>query len=127
MPKAGAGAFLRAEISNGRRKTAAYRFSGGLYGYLEYLRSNALTDRLYDKLQENNHYYAMLYEYVTLGEDSGVYTDQQLRQYFADNYIKVKYIRFSTLDQSGSLLEEDELNAYLKRLNRSLKTSKAGR
>ncbi len=99
---------------------------GGLYGYLEYLRSNALTDRLYDKLQENNHYYAMLYEYVTSGEDSGVYTDQQLRQYFADNYIKVKYIRFSTLDQSGSLLEEDELNGILETAESVLESIQSG-
>lgn len=86
---------------------------GGLSGYLDYLKSNYLTDRLYDKLQENNYYYSMLYEYISASPDSGMNTDQELRQYFSENYIKVKYIRFNTSDETGSLLPEEELKALL--------------
>ncbi|MEA4920364.1 MAG: hypothetical protein VB078_05560 [Clostridiaceae bacterium] len=90
---------------------------GGLSGYLDYLKSNYLTDRLYDKLQENSYYYSMLYEYIAANPDSGISTDQELRQYFSENYIKVKYIRFNTTDETGSPLPEEELKGLLETAN----------
>lgn len=85
---------------------------GGLSGYLDYLNENALTDRLYDKIQENNYYYSMLYDYVK-GLDASNGSDQQLRQFFAENYINVKYIRFPTVNDEGEPLDEEELASVL--------------
>lgn len=86
---------------------------GGLSGYLDYLNQNALTDRLYDKLQENSYYYSMLYDHIAQNPSSGVQTDQQLRQFFAENYIRVRYIRFSTLTAEGTLMETGQLDALM--------------
>lgn len=91
-------------------KEALIESLGGKAAYLEYLNENMLTDRLYDKLQEYNHYYSMLYEHVSSDPANGVGSDQELRQFFADNYIQVKFIRMSTLDENGDLLDEERLN-----------------
>ena len=51
----------------------------------EYLHQAYLTDRAYDKFQENKLWYELLYDHML--EDSSVYfTDEMLRQYFAENY-----------------------------------------
>ena len=83
---------------------------GGLSGYLTYLKENAMTDRLYDKLQENSYYYSMLHDYLTEAEGSVVLSDQAVRQFFSENYIKVKYIRMSILDENGIVLSDAALN-----------------
>ena len=92
-------------------KEALVESFGGTAGYLSFLRDNAMTDRLYDKLQENSQYYSMLYEYVTEDPDGVVQSDQALRQFFSENYVKVKYIRLSTLDETGTLRPASELDA----------------
>ncbi len=94
---------------------------GGLSGYLDYLRENALTDRLYDKLQENSYYYSMLHDYIAADPDIGVNNDQQLRQFFSENYTKVRYIRFSSLDEDGSLMDSDSLDALLEQAQEVLR------
>lgn len=90
-------------------KEALVESFGGTAGYLSFLRENAMTDRLYDKLQENSQYYSMLYQYVTEAPDGVVQNDQALRQFFSENYVKVKYIRISTLDETGALRPAAEL------------------
>ncbi len=84
---------------------------GGLAGYLDYLNENALTDRLYIKLQENSCYYSMLHEHVAADPANGVYTDQELRQYFSWSFGRIKYIRFSAIDEQGAQLTDDQLAA----------------
>ncbi len=83
---------------------------GGLSGYLTYLNDNAMTDRLYDKLLEQSHTYSMLHDYLAQAEGSVVLDDQGLRQFFSEHYIKVKYIRLSTLDENGLLHSDAALN-----------------
>ena len=51
----------------------------------------------------------MLFDYVNQSDDA-VSTDQQLRQFFTENYIKVRYIRFSVLDEEGNMLESEALD-----------------
>lgn len=82
---------------------------GGKAAYLDYLRQSNLTDRAYDKFQENERYYALLSDYVQ--KDGKTYfTDERLRLYFADHYAMVKFIYFSDIDESGELLPlEDRL------------------
>ena len=65
---------------------------GGTAGYLEYLRGNLLTDRLYDKLQENGYYYNHLYDYVSENDEYGVADEQQLRQFYSDGYAVASWI-----------------------------------
>ena len=70
---------------------------GGKAAYLKYLQQSCLTDRAYDKFQENDYYSAMLYNYMMTDSES-YYTDESLRQYFTTHYATVKYIFFSFLD-----------------------------
>ena len=83
---------------------------GGLSGYLDYLNEHAMTDRLYDKLQEQSYYYSMLHDHLAEAEGSVILDDQGLRQFFSENYIKVKYIRLSTLDANGTPLADAAKN-----------------
>ena len=79
---------------------------GGMAAYLEYLNQSMLTDRAYDKLQENSYYSDLLYEYMTR-DSQNFYTDEALRQYFSQNYATVKYIFFSFTDDDGNQLSRE--------------------
>ena len=85
---------------------------GGKYEYLSYLRESAMTDRSYDAFQENSLYYDLLYEYLC-AEAAEFYNDENLRQFFAENYITVRYIRLGTLDSAGAPLSEVDAAAKL--------------
>ena len=85
---------------------------GGKYEYLSYLRESTLTDRNYDAFQENSLYYDLLYDYLC-AEAAEYYNDENLRQFFAENYITVRYIRLSTLDDAGAPLSEVDTAAKL--------------
>ena len=76
---------------------------GGKYAYLDFLRESALTDRSYDAFQEDSLYYDKLYEYLC-AEATEYYTDENLRQFFSENYINVKYIRLSIVDENGNTI-----------------------
>ena len=78
---------------------------GGKAEYLKYLKESYMTDRLYDKIAENELYFNMLFEYITAENE---YTEEELRRFFAENYIGVKYIFFSTTDDEGEPLPQDE-------------------
>lgn len=90
------------------RKEALIADFGGKAAYLEFLQENALTDRLYDKLQQNQLYYDMLYQYATTEMEPEAYTDEALRRFFSESYILVKYIRISLLDEEGNKLGSQE-------------------
>lgn len=79
---------------------------GGMAAYLEYLNQSMLTDRAYDKLQENSYYSELLYDYMTR-DSQNFYTDEALRQYFSQNYATVKYIFFSFTDDDGNPLNRE--------------------
>lgn len=90
---------------------------GGKAAYLEYLNSYGLTDRLYDKMQQNTLLYDLLYTHITEELDQAHYGDEALRRYFAENYIVVKYLRISLLDEdghrvSGEVAAERQRQAY---------------
>lgn len=89
-------------------KAALIESLGGKAAYLEYLHQAYLTDRAYDKFQENKLWYELLYDHML--EDSSVYfTDEMLRQYFAENYATVECICISTLDDEGQPLSAQEI------------------
>ncbi|MBR5537270.1 MAG: peptidylprolyl isomerase [Clostridia bacterium] len=85
---------------------------GGKADYLNYLRQSCLTDRAYDKFQENDYYSALLYNYMMTDSES-YYTDESLRQYFTTHYATVKYIFFSFLDEEGNKRDKEELQNIL--------------
>lgn len=79
---------------------------GGKAKYLEYMKANALNDRTYDKMQLSGIYYELLYNHV-----QDMHADEEelaLRQIFEQNFIAVRYIRFSNLDEKGEMLPPDE-------------------
>jgi len=85
---------------------------GGSAAYLEYLNQSLLTDRAYDKFQENSYYSQLLYDYMTRDSQS-YFTDESLRQYFSSNYATVKYIYFSFTDEDGNLLDREARDGIL--------------
>ena len=95
------------EIS--RSKSELISSIGGKKAYKKYLKDSCLTDRGYLKLMENGVYYELLRQYV-ISEKEGTYTDDELRQFFAENYICVKYIRLSCLDDDGNPKTEKEMS-----------------
>lgn len=92
---------------------------GGTAAYLDYLNSSYLTDRSYDKFQENALYYQMLYGAI-LEKNQDCFTSEYLRQYFAANYIAVQYIAISRLDNDGNPLDEDTDNAQRAKAEQAL-------
>lgn len=85
---------------------------GGTASYLEYLNQSYLTDRAYDKFQENAYYSQLLYDYMTRDSQS-FYTDESLRKYFGSHYATVKYIYFSFTDEDGNLLDREAREGIL--------------
>lgn len=77
---------------------------GGKAAYLEYLNQSLLTDRAYDKFRENEIYYNLLSAHVAQDSEN-YFTDEMLRQYFAENYATVKYICISLVDDAGEYLD----------------------
>ena len=90
-----------------QEKDALIQQLGGSAAYLSYLQSSYLTDRAYDKLQENGMYYQLLYNYL-LEEHADLYTSEYLRQFFAANYVAVQYIGISRVDDNGNPLSEED-------------------
>lgn len=85
---------------------------GGTAKYLEYLKQSCLTDRAYDKFQENECYYDLLYQYM-LQDSESYFTDETLRQYFSEYYATVKYIWIGLVDDSGNSLGRTERQTRL--------------
>ena len=79
---------------------------GGSKAYLDYLKQSMLTDRTYDKFQENSYYSSMLYNYM-MADSESYYTDESLRQYFTSHYATVKYIFFSFIDEDGATMDKE--------------------
>lgn len=97
---------------------------GGKAKYLSYLKDSCLTDRSYDKVAENELYLNMLFDYVCSDENEA-YTDEQLRRFFADNYIGVKYIFLSATDDEGELLPFFEMTKIKAQAEEVLKKAQA--
>lgn len=93
-----------------QEKKALKEQLGGTAAYLEYLEESLLTDRGYDKFQENTLYYEMLYHLV-LEENKALYTDEYLRQFFTSDYLSIQYICLNRLDNEGNPLSEEADNA----------------
>ena len=90
-----------------QEKDALIQQLGGSAAYLEYLNSSYLTDRAYDKLQENGMYYSLLYNYL-LEQNKDRYTSEYLRQFFVSEYIAIEYIGISRVDDDGNPLSEED-------------------
>lgn len=85
---------------------------GGSKAYLDYLKQSLLTDRTYDKFQENSYYSTLLYNYMMQDSES-YYTDESLRQYFNGHYATVKYIFFSFIEEDGEEMDEETREGIL--------------
>lgn len=94
---------------------------GGMASYLEYLNQSMLTDRAYDKIQENSCYTDLLYDYMTR-DSQNFYTDEALRKYFSQNYATVKYIFFSFTDDAGNPLDKEARLRILEKANGIVRT-----
>ena len=90
-----------------QEKEALIQQLGGTAAYLEYLNASYLTDRGYDKFQENSLYYQLLYNAVH-EKNKDIYTGEYLGQFFTGNYLAIRYIAVSRLDNDGNPLSEAE-------------------
>lgn len=98
---------------------------GGKAGYLAYLKENAMADRVYDKFQANALYYDKLYDKLVGPGGDYAFTDVELRQFFADHYAQVQYIRFSLTDLSGEKLDEQAARQTMERARQVLAQAQA--
>ena len=89
-----------------RNKEYLVESLGGTAAYLEYLNQSVLTDRAYDKLQENDYYAQLLYDHMK-ADSEAYFTDEALRRYFAEHYATAKYIYISLLDDDGQRLDKE--------------------
>lgn len=84
---------------------------GGSARYLDFLEESALNDRVYKKTQKQGYYHAKLMAYLTENTDqpeSIGFTDESLRQFFSENYVKIKYIYMSTTTENGDRIPDEE-------------------
>lgn len=102
-----------------QEKKALIENLGGTAAYLDYLNSSYLTDRGYDKLQENNQYYQLLYNAIWK-KYQDTFTSEYLRQFFSANYIAVRYIAVNRLDNDGNPLSETEDQAQKAKAEQAL-------
>ncbi|MBR4879352.1 MAG: SurA N-terminal domain-containing protein [Clostridia bacterium] len=89
---------------------------GGSAKYLEFLNESALNDRVYKKTQEQGYYHNKLLAYLTENTDqpeSIGFTDESLRQFFAENYVKIKYICMTNVGEDGLQLSGTEYDEQL--------------
>ena len=98
---------------------------GGKAGYLAYLNENAMADRVYDKFQTNALYYDKLYDYLVGPGGEYDFTDVELRQFFADHYAQVQYIRFSMTDMEGDPLDQAEGRRAMERAQQVMAQAQA--
>lgn len=93
-----------------QEKDSLIEYLGGTAAYLKYLNDSYLTDRGYDKLQENTLYYQLLYNAI-LEKNKETFTSEYLRQFFTGNYIAIQYIGISRLDNDGNPLSQEDDDA----------------
>lgn len=93
---------------------------GGKAGYLKFLAENAMTDRMYDKFQENSKYYDLLFEHMVGTDGENKLTDEALRKFFGENYAKMQYIRFSTVGSDGKQLAKSAADEQMKKATYTL-------
>ena len=89
---------------------------GGSAKYLEFLEESALNDRVYKKTQKQGYYHEKLMAYLTENTDqpeSIGFTDETLRKFFSENYVKIKYIYMSSLTEDGEPLPDEEYDEQL--------------
>jgi len=98
----------KAEVKS--NKKAFVSSIGGEKKYQQYLKESCLTDRGYLKLLENDLYYELLHDYVAENSIEAL-TDEELKQFFLENYICVKYIRLSCTDEEGQPKSDKEMDA----------------
>lgn len=98
---------------------------GGKAGYLAYLNENAMADRVYDKFQANALYYDKLYDYLVGPGGEYDFSDVELRQFFADNYAQVQYIRFALTDMEGDPLDQAEGRRAMERAQQVMAQAQA--
>ncbi|MBQ7625215.1 MAG: peptidyl-prolyl cis-trans isomerase, partial [Clostridia bacterium] len=90
---------------------------GGKAAFLSYLKDSCLTDREYDKIAENELYFNMLLERVS---EENSYTEEELRRFFAENYIGIKYVFLAATDDEGEPLPEERLSEVKARAEEAL-------
>ena len=73
----------------------------------EALRENGLDEETYNLILQNNLYYTKLEEYY-LGDD-GEFSDEEVRQYYEDNYMRARHILISTTAEDGEALTDEEV------------------
>ena len=74
-------------------------------GYKKFLKDNNLTDDYIDKLASVSYYTDALKKQT----ETPTFTEDELREYFKENYRRVKYVLISTIDsQTGDEVSDDK-------------------
>ena len=90
-------------------------------GYKKFLKDNNLTDDYIDKLASVSYYTDALKKQT----ETPTFTEDELREYFKENYRRVKYVLISTIDsQTGDEVSDDKRKRQRKQRKKFGKSTK---
>ncbi len=99
---------------------------GGRGEYEARLKEMGMTEASLDAFLEQSYYMGMLYSKITNEDEKYAVTDADADAYTKDNNIKAKHILFSTVDESGAALPQEEVAAKKALADETLAKIKAG-
>lgn len=82
--------------------------------YQENLEENGVSEDSFRKILTSSYKSEVIFEhYYGVGGEKGV-TDEELRDYFAENTIRCQYVKFDLLDEEENLMKSDEKAEMMK-------------
>lgn len=99
---------------------------GGRSQYVGALKEMGMTEKSLDAFMEHSYYSGMLYAKMTAEDEKYSVTDDAADAYTMENNIAAKHILFSTVDESGAALPQEDVAAKKKLADDTLAKIKAG-
>lgn len=108
------------KLSDDRR--VAIKNAGGKQEYLDRIAQFGFSDQFYDNYMVSSACFSKLNEYYFGENGVALPSDEELMQYFKDNYLAAKHILIQTMDAQGNQIRTEEeakaeAQAVLDRLN----------
>ncbi len=99
---------------------------GGRGQYKSALKEMGMTEESLDAFMEHSYYSGMLYAKMTAEDEKYAVTDEAADAYTMENNIAAKHILFSTVDENGAALPQEDVAAKKKLADDTLAKIKGG-
>ena len=100
--------------------------SGGIVNWTVSLKQSGCTEAVYDLLSETSLKYDKLYDYLYGENGTEKLSEEDLRKEYEEKYITSAHILFSSEDEEGNALGEEELKAKKELAEKTLERVKNG-